>query len=503
MAAFYLRTYCRLTISDGGFGGNSNLSLEGAGKYLACYRQMMGRNLSPWPDASQYLQRRMFVHRFGKDGADIVQGFLGDLGFITSSYMEPPRDTSLDVGMLLLPLVVPEQQPAIAWLLQRAAKANAGSLEKLLDAPRKPYLTEQGYVDSIPVHTFINYPLNLVAKAPGECLPLAWSSSGEGWHGIRSGWQGSDEFIVQVNAHSGSIPAQNAGSFRVLGLGREWITGMGGRWSEPVVQLFDNTLAGDARGTIIFAEQKPNIMNISMDLSAVYAESNSYERYGAILSKQTPSGITGLRAFAVDLTGASGAPCLIAVVDRIKGGGPKTWSLPFIDGRFKVPSPKIIVDEHNGTNGVAKSGLSYAALLKKHETAAFQAVADFKASSKEWAAFQKSSDEAVAGVILADDSFTIQKPEGSLRATFATPRKPTLEKGGTDKPYLGAKCSFGFQTLSGVRATGGDDYFVVMTIQPGAAPQVLATGSTLDDTVVTVGKRTIRFSQDRIQFGER
>ncbi len=503
MAAFYLRMFCRLAISDGGFGGSSNLALEGAGKYLACYRQMMGRNVSPWPDATNYLQRRMFVHRYGKDGADLVQAFLGDPGFVASSYGEQPRDTTLDVGMLLLPLVPAEQQPAIAWLLQRAAKAGAGDLEKLLDAPRKPYNSEQGYVDSIPVHTFVNYPLSLTAKAPGECLPLAWSSTGEGWYGIRSGWQGGDEFIVQVNAHSGSIPAQNAGAFRVLGLGREWIKGMGGRWSEPVVQLYDNTLAGDARGKVTAVEQRPGLLSVSMDLSAVYAEANSYERYGAIPSRQTPSGITGLRAFAVDLTGASGSPCLIAVVDRVSGGGPKTWSLPFIDGQFKVPCPKIILDEHNGTNGVAKSGLSYAALLKKHEAAAKKALADFKASAKDWAAFQKSSDEAVAGVTLAEDGFTIQKPEGALRATFAIPRKPTLEKGTADKSYLGAKCAFGFQALSGIRATGGDDYFVVLTIQPGASPQVVATGSTLEDAVVTVGKRTIRFAQDRIQFGDR
>ncbi|NER33383.1 MAG: hypothetical protein F6J93_04845 [Oscillatoria sp. SIO1A7] len=82
-------------------------------------------------------------------------------------------------------------------------------------------------------------------------------------------------------------------------------------------------------------------------------------------------------------------------------------------------------------------------------------------------------------------SFTIRGASGAtMRSTFVTPAKVDIafEKGKNGGTIL---------------ATGGDEFFVVMTVQKEKAPDIRISGTGLD-AKVRVGDRTISFAQDKI-----
>jgi hypothetical protein len=91
-------------------------------------------------------------------------------------------------------------------------------------------------------------------------------------------------------------------------------------------------------------------------------------------------------------------------------------------------------------------------------------------------------------VTLGDRSFTIEAANGStMKGTFVTPHKVKLSTQETDS---------GTQ----IKATGGNEYFVVMTVQKGKAPPVEISGTGLN-AMVRVGKQTVHFGNNRLFLG--
>ncbi|MGK7950568.1 MAG: hypothetical protein AB4368_17750 [Xenococcaceae cyanobacterium] len=90
-------------------------------------------------------------------------------------------------------------------------------------------------------------------------------------------------------------------------------------------------------------------------------------------------------------------------------------------------------------------------------------------------------------VSIGDDTFTIESPEGkTLQGTFISPE--------------GVQLSYQDTELGGVvRATGVNNFFVVMTVQADDPPKVEREGNGID-TIVRVGKRQISFAENRIIF---
>jgi len=87
-------------------------------------------------------------------------------------------------------------------------------------------------------------------------------------------------------------------------------------------------------------------------------------------------------------------------------------------------------------------------------------------------AAQAGGGKVEGGTVTAGD------PAGAnLKCTFVAPKAPTL--------------------TGAIRATGGDDYFAVITVQNGAAPAVKADGEGLS-AKVTVGGQIIRFDGGKI-----
>ena len=158
----------------------------------------------------------------------------------------------------------------------------------------------------------------------------------------------------------------------------------------------------------------------------------------------TDLGIKATRQFAVDYSGASGAPVLVAVADRLRGTkGKTTWQF------CTLPANKVTID---------------------------------------------------------GGGFTVTADSGaSLRATMVTPAKPALTVRRVtirhEVNYHGRHSQTDLARQV-VELPGGETYLVVMTIQRGAAPEVRVEGEG-SAAKATVGGRVVSFDGNGIGLGSR
>jgi hypothetical protein len=184
--------------------------------------------------------------------------------------------------------------------------------------------------------------------------------------------------------------------------------------------------------------------SVLWDLDHVYAppKTRLHDRNLLRVRENAPSAISGLRALAYDYSGKSGAPCLFAIVDKITGGQERWWQWTLDAAAFAV--------------------------TKVH-----------------------------------GNTFTIDYGDASLKATFIEPGDAKPEVRSEDFLVVAAASDKPAQRwpLKRVRAPGRSHFFVVGTIQRGAAPEVKVEGAGLDATV-TVGGQTVRFVEDHIAIGQ-
>ena len=444
--------FCREAVGTGGFQGEvshySQIATRPPMRYDTAHCGMFGYDVSPLHDITEVVPRKMFVHLFRPEGRAVAQEING--------YPE------LDCGFFAIafPVLREEWKPAVLWAWNYTALAGGKSKDPAVAS-----------AEADPVHTFLNYPLDMQPKPPAGIMPLTWRADEFGFYGFRNAWEGKDEFIVQVflKAHTiGGWNGPNAGTFRVLGLGHIWAWGTRDRnrcrWEESVVMLPEDTGINQSACAILthIATQPDGSGVLTMDFRDVYATAATdaggrrariYERYGNIRKDEgfKDSGIAGLRSLAVDYSGKSGAPCLLAIVDHITGGKKKIWTwqlVPPSRGDRKSPADA-------GDLGRTK---------------------------------------------VEGNTFTITKPDGAtLAGVFATRHEVKAEL--RNMSMTGGAGSSAGKTLSrpiyGVFAEGGGDFFVVITIQRGPAPAVKVDGEGLS-AKVTVGKQTVRFDGQKI-----
>jgi len=438
--------------SQGDIAGNSYGSALGPGRYAQAYRGMFGVDLSPYADITHVLPWKIFAHVYPPSGGPTAQDISG------------PTEAGGDYFANLFPLAPDEWRPAVLWAWNR--ETGAAGRESAANA-----VSAKGH-PSTPVYAFLNYPLDMEPRPPQGILPLAWEAPDFGYYGFRSGWAGQDDFVVQFFArahviHGYNVP--NAGTFRVMGLGRVWARGLpplrlhNQRAFENVVALPDEEINDTAQGRVVYAKTENDGSGVvTVDLADIYAQTNEgtdragkavkqalYERYG---NARRPgafkdTGIRGIRSFAVDYSARSGAPCLIAVVDWIVGGKSKMWTW-HLDEKTDLKTAKV----DGGT-------------------------------------------------------FTLALPGGdSIRGTFAAPHNPQIrvdQRGVTfEKTYNRGK---GEVQDPGIFVAGADptagEFFAVLTLQRGDPPLVKVEGAGLA-AKVTVGRRTVTFDGQKIIFGE-
>ena len=456
MGRLMMYLHYREAVGTGGFqaeiGHYSSNATRPASRYAAAYRNMFGEDVSPYDDITHFVPRKMFAHLYKSGGTAVTQDINGT------------PEVNPDFFASLFPVIPPEWKPAALWGWRRHADLKEGET------------SFGGLLDSEPVHTFLNYPLDMKPEHPSGGMPLTWKAPDFGYYAFRDRWEGNDDFVVQVFAkahHIGGWNGPNAGTFRVLGLGHTWACGPTdrnrSRWEENVVMLpEDPEINLSACGRVTHFDGKTDGSGVlTIDMNDVYAASQPaegdgkrprlYEPYGNIRigSSFRNSEITGLRSLAVDYSGKSSAPCLLAVVDKISGGGAKIWTWQL--------------------GGSEKKG-------------------------------EEADSGNLSDTRVRDNAFTIGKPDGAtLHGTFIAPRDPKLTAEVRQTFMIGGGGSSKGKTLNrpiaGVFGEGRDSFFVVVTIQRGEPPAVTVEGSGLNARV-TIGKQTVSFDGEKIVLGE-
>ena len=442
--------FCREAVGTGGmtaeithYGG---IAERGPSRYAPAHWQMLGYHVSAQRDIEVLAVRKMFVHVYPDSGDPRAQEISGT-----------PKIGS-DLFAPLLAVTPPQYRPAVLWGWQR----HAGGEEPA------------GLVADEPLWALLNYPDDPKPQPPGKVLPLTWQAPGFGFYGFRDRWDGRDAFIAQVWGKSwyiGGWNGPNAGTFRLMGLGHVWADGPTDRnrhrWEESVVQLPENEEINEGLGarTTFVKTFDDGSGIVSFDMNDVYAVQKkddkgrgprARERYGNIRNPEAfgDSGITGMRAIAVDYSGLSGSACLLVLVDRIDGGKAKVWT-------WQLARPDK--DSPNAPDDVKNTRVE-------------------------------------------GNRFVVTKPDGaSLAGTFITGQKPYATVRQTS--MIGhAGSSAGKKLARPIHGVFADDdsgrFFVVVTVQKGDAPAVQVEGKGLDATV-TVGRRTIRFDGEKIVLGTR
>jgi hypothetical protein len=162
-----------------------------------------------------------------------------------------------------------------------------------------------------------------------------------------------------------------------------------------------------------------------------------------------PASIKGWRAIAFDYSGKCGAPCLMAMVDRIEGGKRKEWVWP-------APT------EDDGKQDVS--------------------------------------------VKTEGNSFVLDYGDAAMRGTFVAPAKVVLSHRTGEGKIMATSsqiaATFERNQIVARGETGTEGLFImVATFQRGAPPEVKVEGEGLG-TVAYIGTRKVYIDGNRIVIGE-
>jgi hypothetical protein len=281
--------------------------------------------------------------------------------------------------------VPPRLLPAMVWLF-RCYLHRQGELLRI----SKPHEA---------IYAFVNYPLYIAPQNPAQMLDRVLADSQKGFYSFRNNWQDGDDFVASIYlkreplGSSWSFP--DAGSFRIWGLGGRWaVAGLGSDRREAENVLVAPQLA-DTAAQPIFFQSRPDGSGV------VSLQAGNWQR-----------------SFAVDYSGASGAPGLFAVADSLEGETAATWVM-HAEGKVELQGREFRI--------AAASGAT------------------------------------MRGIFIAPSSVKLSlQPEGEITK---------------------------------IVATGGKEFFVIMTVQKGAPPLVKVSGTGLA-AKVEVGKQRISFRQN-------
>jgi hypothetical protein len=423
----------RYGVGDGGFQAETGSYADIASwyplVYAGCHRRVFGRDVSPRPDITHLVPRRLMQLVFPETGKPLYQRINSKAGL------------SPEWCAAAFPIVPTANREPLLWAWNRIAGATSPE--------QAPELLES---DNLKLAlAFLNHPLEFGARPPAASgMPLAWQAPTFGFECFRSGWAGADDFVAQVFLKASPVKGwnhPNAGTWRLLGLGKIWAQGsedrVGFREQEPVVQLPGTPINEGACASLAHRRVAADGSAVlTVDYTDVYGSTRPKPGGGnaplydsnllRIDGNFAESGVTGFRALFFDYSNASGAPCLMAMADRIAGGGPRLW-------QWTLPP------------GLEKS------------------------------------------VRIEKNRFLLTQGDATLCVTFIEPRDPVIEAG-ADSVGLG-RIGDGHRSFVGtiprVKAWGTGDFLVVATISRGAPPEVRIDGTGLGARV-SVGQQRLR-----------
>jgi hypothetical protein len=341
-------------------------------------------------------------------------------------------------GMGLIP---PAQRGAAMWAWNRSLKlAEAGKFkmtELLVD--KLDALAAAG--------AFVHGSLDDAEADPAQTLPRVLVDKKKGGYVFRNRWQDGDDFVVSYFLDSdpdgGGWRAPDWTDFRISGLGVDWAV-RGIAWGNgasartlPNPRLYGNVLyVPDAwrreksgAATTHFASAPDGSGTVTANLDNVYLGAAPDGR------KSADVGVRGTRSLAVDYSGAGGSPCLVAVADQVSGTkGQNVWQFcTMAEHEVTVQPTGFVVKAANGATLVA----------------------------------------------------TVIQPAGpKIAVAPVTIRHENNYHGKHSQSDMKRKV---------VSVPGGESFFVVMTVQKGAPPEVKA-----ENGRATVGKRSLKLDGPRI-----
>jgi hypothetical protein len=301
---------------------------------------------------------------------------------------------------------------------------------------------------------FINFPLAVKPAAPDDTLPHVWEAKGRGFYAFRNNWSdGPDSIVAQIYARDGrncGWSQAEAGCFQLYGLGHEWARKLndaagktGSRWHDNVVMLPEDPVNPDGRGRVVSfeADDRTGSGSVAFDMSRAY---ECFREVGEGNEKRRElfdAGIRGVRAFAADFGGKSGAPALFAIADRIAGGAKKVWAMQLPPADRDGPDYRLEI---------------------------------------------------------GGNAFAIVYKDASMKATFASPRGVRIARA---QGRMKAHPLSGITDVEvdAIHAMGEDpadgDFLVVITLQRSDPPDVRGSGGRAQ-----VGARTVTFDGKRLRI---
>jgi hypothetical protein len=295
-------------------------------------------------------------------------------------------------------------------------------------------------------YALMNYPFGVQARPPAEALPLFSADPANGHFTLRNRWQDSADAIVEIYANVRGLPPPkgkeddlSAGVVSVYGFGTNWLRGFAG-----ASRMNDKTAA-----SLLYAENDGRQAFVGMDLSDLY--------------RPAPPKVKARGGMTRDF----------------KPIVKSQWQKDAIQEFLKTPVREKVPAGSKG------AGAESAARVIRHVAADISGACG---SLVLVAIVERSSDAAptrwrvpAPNLVATADGFLAGDAKGAnLAGRIVAPGGARVQAG---------------------QIAGKGEYFLVMTLQRGAAPAARIEGTGLDARVV-LGGRAVSFNGQRIVFGD-
>jgi hypothetical protein len=223
-------------------------------------------------------------------------------------------------------------------------------------------------------YVLMNYPFETDPKPPAKSLPwVAPDPTGGHWI-FRKSWEGKNDSLVVLQLRSNiqrGCHYERSGrtwDMQLFALGKQWVGSRTLVEKDPspgvALPMVSNPGAyNSVLGAITtdWSASQSGQASLSLDMTPVYLQAlvsgekpptnqktATVARFGTFIDH----GVRVQRALALDLSGASGVPVLLVLVDQSQGAHDFTWNLKLADevGTGKVEGNTVTVGDPLGVN---------------------------------------------------------------------------------------------------------------------------------------------------------